>query len=190
MKTQTIHIRNMCCQRCIDVVLDELKSLGLKVNSVKLGTANYASSGKVTVSQIEATLGKRGFALIRDEEVMLVEKIKTKILDLVHRFTDMEKSDFVLAAYLEEQIGVPYRSLKQIFSQRKNLTIEKYFILLKIEKIKDMVENSNLLFSEIAYSMGYNSHQHLSAQFKKETGMTMHDYKKSRRKKRKLLETI
>lgn len=190
MKTETIHIRNMCCQRCIDVVTDELESLGLGINSVKLGMARYAPSAKVGTAQIETVLNKRGFVLIKDEEEILLEKIKTVTLDLVHHLTEMEKSDFLLSSYLEDRVNVSYRTLSKIFSQRKRFTIEKYFILLKIEKVKDLIENSNLKFSEIAYSMGYKSHQHLSAQFKQVKGMTMHDYKISGKKKRKLIETI
>lgn len=189
MKASVLHIRNMCCQRCIEAVTDELQSLGLVLRNVKLGEANI-SSDKINLPVIEAALNKRGFVLIKDEEEILVEKIKTVILDLVHHLTEMEKSNFVFSSYLEEQIKVPYRTLSRIFSQHKHLTIEKYFILLKIEKAKDLIENSNLQFSEIADSLRYKSHQHLSAQFKQVAGMTMHDYKKSGRKKRKLIETI
>jgi len=190
MKAETLHIRNMCCQRCIEAVTDELESLGLTLGSVKLGAASYTPSDKITLSQLESVLNKRGFELIKSKEEILVEKIKTATLDLVHRLAEMEKTDFVFSSYLEEQTKVSYRTLSKIFSQHKHLTIEKYFILLKIEKTKDLIENSNLQFSDIAYAMGYKSHQHLSAQFKRVTGMTMHDYKKSGKKMRKRMETI
>jgi AraC family transcriptional regulator len=190
MKTITLHIRNMCCQRCVEAVTDELQSLGLSLRNVKLGEARYAHSDKILLPQIETALSKRGFVLIKDEEEILVERIKTVTLDLVHHLTEMEKSDFLFSAHLEEQINVPYRTLSKIFSQHKRFTIEKYFILLKVEKTKDMIDNSNIQFSEIAYLMGYKSHQHLSMQFKQITGMTMQEYKKSEKKKRKLIETI
>lgn len=190
MKSQTLHIRNMCCQRCIEAVTDELQSLGLKINSVKLGTANYEITDKVKIQQIESALIKRGFEVKKDEEEILFEKIKTVTLDLVHRLTEMEKSNFSFSQYLEDNIKVPYRTLSKTFSAHHKVTIEKYFILLKIEKTKDLIENSNFQFSKIAYSMGYKSHQHLSTQFKQETGMTMHDYKISGKKKRKLIDKI
>jgi AraC family transcriptional regulator len=190
MKAQTLHIRNMCCQRCIEAVTDELQSLGLKINSVKLGIANYKESDKVKLPEIETALKKRGFAVIKDEEEVLFEKIKSVTIELVHHLTEMEKTNFSFSLYLENNIEVPYRTLSKIFSSHHKLTIEKYFILLKIEKAKDLIENSSFQFSEIAYSMGYRSHQHLSAQFKKETGKTMHDYKLSGRKRRKMLDRI
>ena len=190
MKTTTIHLRNMCCQRCIEAVTGELQSIGLNLRNVRLGEVRYAPSDKITLSRIKTVLNNRGFLLIKNEEEILVEKIKTATLDLVHRLAEMEKSDFVFSTYLEEQIKVPYRTLSKTFSRHRNFTVEKYFILLKLEKAKDLIDNSILKFSEIAWAMGYNSPQHLSTQFKKFTGMTMQDYKKSRKKHRKLIETI
>ena len=190
MKTSTLHIRNMCCGRCIEAVTDELQSLGLKIGSVKLGVASYVPSDKIKLSQIESVLSKRGFVLIQDEEEILIEKIKAAIFDLVHRLTEAEKTKFSISSYLEERINVSYRTLSRIFSQRKHLTIEKYFILLKVEKIKDLIQNSNVQFSEIAFSMGYKSLSHLSAQFRQVTGITMQEFKKTDKKNRKLIDTI
>lgn len=190
MKSTTIHIRNMCCQRCIEAVTDELQTLGLEVENVTLGKASFTIPDKLSLSQMEASLNKRGFVLIKDDEEILLEKIKTTILHLVHHLSEMEKTEFVFSSYLEEQINVPYRAISNIFSRHKPYTIEKYFILLKVEKTKDLIENSNFRFSEIAYSLGYKSLQHLSAQFKQLTGMTMKEYKKSGKKKRELIDRI
>ncbi|SRR5258705_7335751 len=184
MKTTTIHLRNMCCQRCIEAVTNELQSLGLNVSSVKLGIAHYSGGEKNSNQKIETALQKRGFILLSDEEEILVEKIKTATMHLVHHLPEMEKTDFLLSSYLEEQTKVSYRTLSRVFSKHKDIRLEKYFILLKTEKIKDLIENSGFHFSEIADMMGYKSHQHLSAQFRQVTGMTMHDYEKSRKKKR------
>lgn len=180
----------MCCQRCIEAVSDELSSLGLKINSVKLGIANYESLGKITLSRIETALVKRGFEVVKEEEEILFEKIKTVTIDLVHKLPEMGKSNFIFSTYLENTIKIPYRALSKIFSAHHTLTIEKYFILLKLEKVKDLIENSNQNFSEIAYLMGYKSHQHLSTQFKQETKISMRDYKVSQKKNRKLIDTI
>lgn len=190
MKLQTVFIRNMCCQRCIDAVLYELQSLGLKTSSVKLGVAKYEPSPKITLLKIETALNKRGFILLKNEEDILVEKIKTVTLDLIEHLSEMGKADFIFANYLQDQLKVSYRMLSNLFSKHRNMTIEKYFILLKIEKAKDLIENSNLKFFEIAWTMGYKSLQHLSTQFKQVTGVTMHDYKKSKNKRRKALDLI
>lgn len=178
-KVVTIHLRNMCCNRCIEAVTDELHKLGIKLKSVKLGTVTYLEDSNVSSSQIESSLNKRGFVKMVDENEMLVERIKTTILDLVHHLSENQLNNFSLPTYLEGKVISPYRSMTKVFSKSTGLTIENYFIRLKIEKAKDLVANSNLKFSEIYLLLGYKTLQHLSAQFKKITGETMQEFKKS-----------
>jgi AraC-like DNA-binding protein len=64
----------------------------------------------------------------------------------------------------------------------EGITIEKYFISLKIEKVKEWLFYEELTLSEMAYKLDYSSVQHLSSQFKKITGMTPSEYRKLRRR--------
>lgn len=190
MKLNTIHIRNMCCQRCIDAVQDELKSLKIKVISVKLGQAIFEESKNIYVATIESALNSRGFVVIKDEEEILMEYVKTSIMDLVRHLSDVERKAFSLSVFLEGKMKMPYRNLLAIFKKHKGITIEKYFILQKIEKVKDLLENSSMPFSEIADTMGYKSPQHLSSQFKNITGITMQKFKGAPDKKRSFIDQI
>ena len=190
MKNTTIHIRNMCCQRCIEAVTAELTKSGLNVVSVKLGEASFETSKDIAQKNIESALNKRGFILIKDEEEILIESIKTAILDVIHHLSEMDGKGFSLSKCLEEKTKMPYRHLLEIFKKKKGITIQKYFILQKIEKVKDLVENSAMQFSEIADLMGYKSLQHLSSQFKNINRMTMQQYQKSQVKKRTFIDKI
>ena len=190
MKQETIHLRNMCCQRCVEAVIDELQSLGVMVDKVKLGEAKFTSSGRVNMATIEASLNKRGFILVKDEEEILVENIKSAILDLIHRLPEMKKTELSHSAYLENITHKPYRHLLKVFVKHKGFTIEKYFTLQKIEKVKELIEGTNLQFSEIADIIGYKSLSHLSNQFKSITKMTMFEYKKNPNKERKFINEI
>ena len=189
-KVVTIHLRNMCCNRCIEAVTDELQKAGVKVESVTLGTVTYYDDNKISLAQIESSLNKRGFVVMVDAEEILVEKIKTTILDLVHHLSDVQLKDFSLPTYLEHKVSSHYRSMAKVFSKNTGLTIEKYFIRVKIEKAKDLVVNSNLLFSEIYQMLGYRTLQHLSSQFKKTTGQTMQEFKKTGKGHQTDLNTI
>jgi AraC-like DNA-binding protein len=60
----------------------------------------------------------------------------------------------------------------------EGLTIEKYFIQLKIEKVKEWLFYEELNLSEMSWKLDYSSVQHLSSQFKKTTGMTPTEYRK------------
>ena len=70
-----------------------------------------------------------------------------------------------------------YKTLSRLFSANENITIEKYFIKLKIEKVKELIQLKQLSFSDIGYILDYRSVNHLSRQFKEVMGMSITDYK-------------
>jgi AraC-like DNA-binding protein len=71
-----------------------------------------------------------------------------------------------------------YPSISRLFSAVTGTTIEQFFILQKIEKVKEWLAYEELTLSEIAWKLGYSSVAHLSAQFKKVTGLSSGDFKK------------
>lgn len=188
MKKNTIRIKHMCCNRCIESVTRELTALGLKVESVKLGEATYTESPKITPNLIAGTLEKHGFEIITDSEEQLVELIKTAIIESIHHSETLQELSY--SEYLSKKTGKPYRHLSQIFSTHKKMTIEKYIILQKIERTKELIEYGELNFSEIAYQLGYKNLQHLSARFKAMTGISMTSYKERKNKKRRFIDEI
>ena len=189
MRTQTIHIKNMCCARCVKVVEDVFKNLGLDVSSVKLGYASFRQSPKVSLSAIKNMLHKNGFELILSEEEKVVEKIKHCVYDLIHvhqrEFERIKYTD-----YLSEKIKKPYRQLSKAFSKQTKMTVEQFIILEKIERAKELLEEGEMNFSQIAYALGYKNVQHFSHQFKSVTGYTKTQYLHLRRKKRKGIDEI
>jgi YesN/AraC family two-component response regulator len=72
-----------------------------------------------------------------------------------------------------------YNYLSALFSSIESITIEKYVILQRIERAKELLAYNELNLNEIAYKLSYSSVQHLSQQFKKITGITPSEYKQS-----------
>lgn len=188
MGQTTIHIKHMCCSRCIATVTQELVALGLDVNSVKLGEAIYTESSKVKTDLIGNKLKAHGFEIITGGEEQLVELIKTTIIELIHHSETLQ--DLSYSEYLVKRIKKPYRYLSKVFSIHKKITIEKYIILQKIERTKELIEYGELNFSEISYQLGYKNLQHLSTRFKAITGISMTSYKERKDKKRKSIDEI
>ena len=188
MKKTTIRIKHMCCNRCIETVTRELSALGLRVESVKLGEATYAESLRIKPDLVESILKVHGFEIITDGEEQIVELVKTIIIDSIHHFDGSQELSY--SRYLAEKTGKPYRFLSHLFSIHKKMTIEKYIILLKIERAKELIEYRELNFSEIAYQLGYKNLQHLSTRFKAVTGISMTSYKQRRNIKRKFIDEI
>jgi AraC-like DNA-binding protein len=184
-----LHIKNMVCNRCKMVVKAELEKLGFKPLLVELGKVtlaeNLTADNKIKIAE---QLTHFGFELLEDKKTQIAEQIKTAIINLVHYTREPLKVN--LSAYLSEQLKLEYTSLSSIFSEVENQTIEKYFIAQKIEKAKEMLTYGELTLSEIAYQLNYSSVAHLSAQFKKVTGITPSVYKLTSTDSRKTLNEV
>ena len=166
----TLHIKNMVCNRCImvavlpDAVSDE------------------------TYQRVKASLETFGFELIDDKKSQTVELIKDAIIELVHYDDNGLKTN--LSDYLASKLHRDYSALSKLFSETTNTTIEKYLIAQKIERAKELLMYGELSLNEIADMLNYSSVSYLSAQFKHVTGMTPSHFKKIKGNKRKPLDEI
>ena len=189
IETTTIQIKNMVCDRCIKVVNDELKALGLNVVSINLGNATFVSNKSISVESIENSLYKSGFEILLSNEEKMVEKIKSAITELIYK-DKTNSSDFSFSKHITNITGKSYNQVSTTFSKNTRITIEKYAILQRIERTKELIEYNENSFAEIAFMLGYKNPQHLSNQFKSITGLSMGEYKKLDIKTRKPLNIL
>lgn len=176
--SQRIFIRNMMCSSCIRVVKEDLTKLGVTVIEVKLGEATISfDPEKISRSQIEEVLQELGMGLISDKDELIVEQIKQTITELVHHMNNVD-SIVRKSEYLVEKMGRSYQTLSKLFSKVEPITLEKYIILQKIERVKELAMEDKISLSEIAWMMDYSSPHHLSNQFKIITGISLSDFKK------------
>ncbi|MBR9758318.1 MAG: helix-turn-helix transcriptional regulator [Algicola sp.] len=182
---RTLLIKNMVCDRCKTTVLELLKTEGFKVQSVALGEVVVKDASKKDDIRLKTALQAIGFELIQEEADVLVEKMKLALIKQM----DKGDADFILSK-IAEDLGKHYSFLSKTFSQLEGMTLEKYLINLKIEKVKEYIQLKQLNFSEIAYSLNYKNSSHLAKQFKSITGMSMTAYKKLQESDRKGLDKI
>ena len=189
-KTKKLFVKNMVCHRCVMAVEEELKKLELKPVSVVLGEAVIASDpDPVTYEVLRKNLQAIGFELIDNKKSRLVEQIKTEIINYVHY--DKEVEEYVnFSEHLSRTLHHEYSYLSNLFSSVVGTTIEKYIILQRIERVKELLVYDELTLSEIAWKTGYSSVQHLSNQFKKVIGMSPSAYKKMQVHNRKTLDKV
>ncbi len=182
-----IHIKNMVCNRCIEAVEEELKKLDLSPIAMELGEVvleQEVSGEKKEV--LKAGLQKRGFELLEDKNSQIIEQIKNIIISNVHHRSEPMKVNY--STLLEEEIGRDYTYLSSLFSSVEGVTIERFVIMQKLEKVKELLIYDELNLSQISYQLGYSSVQHLSNQFKKATGMSPSDFKQNQQNARKPLD--
>lgn len=173
-----LRIKNMVCPRCELVVKRALEELDLEVVEIELGRAVVKKIGKSSRQAINKKLEKYGFELLEGKDQELVEQIKIKLIQYVRRIENADKIPKT-SDYLTEHLNQNYASLSTIFSKTEDITIEKYVIRLKIERVRELLSYGELTLSEIAHKLNYSSVAHLSNQFKQITGMSVTDYKKA-----------
>jgi AraC-like DNA-binding protein len=179
----------MVCIRCQMVVKAELEKLGLHYNHVKIGEAEIIDAiSPLQLEQLDIALKKSGLLLMDNKKSILVEKIKSTIIELVH-YTE-EQIRVNLSDYLSEKLNYDYTYLANLFAEVKGITIEKFYLTHKIEKVKELIVYDELNLTEIAYQMHYSSVAHMSNQFKKFTGLTPSHFKKLKKKRRDTLENV
>lgn len=186
----TLFVKNMVCNRCILVVESELRRMGFDIKSVSLGEVHLNQElSEDQKNQISESLNSFGFELINDKKSRLIEQIKTLIIDLIHH-ADNEKLHVNLSDYLSEKLNHEYSYLSNLFSKIEGITLERYFILQKVERVKELLVYDELTLGEIAFQMNYSSAAHLSNQFKKVTGLSPSHFRQIRIDKRTPLDEI
>jgi AraC-like DNA-binding protein len=184
-----LYIKNMVCSRCKLVVKSELEKLGLQLLTVDLGEVEILAP--ITTKQkgeIAERLKSFGFELIDDKKSKTIDKIKTLIINLIYHKNN--ELNINLSEYIAQNLSYDYASLSHLFSEVEGTTIEKYFILQKIERVKELLMYDEMSLSEISFLLNYSSVAYLSNQFKKITGLTPSHFKKLKDKKRRQIEDL
>lgn len=183
------YIKNMVCSRCIMVVRNTLKELGMDVQHVELGKAVVKGVIDVSNEKLNKALDGLGFELLEGKDRQKTEQVKTCLIEYVK---ELERNDKMpkVSEFLSQKMRHNYASLSALFSEQEEITIEKYLIHLKIERVKELLSYGELTLSEIAWRLKYSSVQYLSNQFKQITGMSVTDYKKATDSFRQPLDSI
>lgn len=184
-----IFIKNMVCARCITVVKLELQKLGAKNISVELGWAEFDIPNTTDEQQIKESLQANGFDLIKSKEEKLVEEIKHEIIKMIRDFANVNTNQKI-SVFLSEQVGCSYSLISKTFSRLEGFTVEKYIILQKIERVKELLTYHELTLTQIAEKTGYSSVQHLSRQFKSVIGKTVSEYLAAKGEERKAIDNL
>lgn len=144
---------------------------------------------QISENRLKELLSKYGIEIIETREQKLVEQIKQAVIELVHQMNNVD-SIVRKSEYLVEKLGMSYQQLSRAFNAQEPVTLEKYIILNKIERIKELIDSNEYTLSEIAYMMDYSSVQYLSSQFRQITGISVTEYKQSDQKIKTLIDKL
>jgi len=180
----------MVSNRCILVVRDALEKLGIQYRAVTLGEVDLIKDNisDTQLAQIKPMLLSLDLELLEDKKKILVEQIKTLIIKLIYHSDEPLVKN--LSVYLSNQLNHDYTYMSNLFSNQLGITIEKFYICHKIERVKELLVYQELSLTDIAYKLHYSSVAHLSAQFKKVTGFTPTHFKQAKGNKRDFAENV
>lgn len=185
----TIFIKNMVCNRCITAVEMVFAKAEIPLDHISLGKVELSAGvDKNQIIVIDEALKKLGFERIIDSSQQLIQQIKNLI---IKKIADLDISeDFILSDFVKDSLHKDYSQISKIFSQHAAITLEQYYILQKIEKVKDLLIYKEKNLTEIAGMLGYKSVQHLSTQFKNNTGFTPTAFKNLKNQERLSIDLL
>lgn len=179
----------MVSNRCKMMVKEELKKLDLHFIFIDLGVVEIMEDLSADKRNLlKLGLSESGLELMDDKKAILIEKIKTIIIEMVHHVDQPIKVNF--SSYLSEKMDQNYTYLANLFSEVQGITIEQFLISHKIERIKELIIYGELNITEIAWKLNYSSVAHLSSQFKKVTGLSPTHFKQLKNKRRNSIEDL
>ena len=184
-----LYFKNMVSKSCKMIVKAEIEKLGLHCINIELGEAEIKENiSKDKWDELDSGLKKWGIELMHDKQSILIEKIRNAVIESVHYAEEPLRVNF--SNYLSKKLYHNYCYLANVFSKTQGITIERFYLLHKIERVKQLIVFDDLNLKEIAWKMNYCSTAHLSHQFKKMTGMSPGNFKKAKEKQLCALEDI
>lgn len=184
-----LYIKYMVSLRCKMVVKAELKKLGLRYIDIDLGMVDIQDDiTQKQREQLKENLLKSGLELLDDKKIILIEKIKNVIIEMIHYADDFPKINY--SDYISQKLNYDYTYLSNLFSEVKGTTIQHFIIIHKIEKVKELLLYDELNLKEISYKLHYSSVAHLCNQFKKITGLSPSFFKQLKQKRKSNLEDL
>lgn len=189
MDEQVFYIKNMVCARCIMAVTKVFEDEGLTPVDIELGKAVIKGpAGEQQCNRIARSLHQLGFELLDDRSLQTIEQIKAAVIRLVHYKGNSTAVN--LSNYVQQELHQDYSALSKLFSEYTSMTLERYYIEQRVERVKELLTYNELNITEIALSMNYSSVAYLSAQFKSVTGMTPSQFRQISGNKRRELDRI
>jgi AraC-like DNA-binding protein len=187
----SILIKNMVCQRCIKTVRSLVEESGADIENIELGVVEIA--GELSLSQktkLSEMLKHEGFELLDDKTSKLISQIKNLIIREIHLEEGRKQQSMNFSTFLAKELGYDYSFLSKMFSAVAGMTIEKFIIAQKIERVKEWLTYNEMSISEIAWRLDYSSSQHLSNQFRQVTGMSPNDFRNNHEHHRRHLDHV
>lgn len=103
----------------------------------------------------------------------LPERQLLQVLEYIHEHLNQE----IKLADLAQLLGISQFHFSHLFKQSIGTPPYQYLIQQRVERAKQLLKQTNCSIIDIAFECGFNSHSHLSKQFRQLTGTTPRAYR-------------
>lgn len=170
----TLHIKNMVCRRCVIAVEDICRALGIE-GDVSLGQLRLSRPLSTDErARLESSLEEVGLELIAQPELVELERVKAAARESARHYSEC---GLKMSACIEQQTGMSFRTASRIFSESEGRTLREYVLSLRVERVKEMLDEGESSLADIAFRTGFSSVAHLSRAFKRTQGISVSEYR-------------
>lgn len=183
LNSRKLLIKGMVCDRCVIIVKSELEKAGFETNNILLGEVTLTAP--LTAEQeimLQEKLSPFGFKLIEDKREKIIQQVKVLLKEVYSGSFDFPAT-FRFSELAVQRLGIEYEKISTAFSETENITLEKYVIDYRTDKVKELLVYTDDTLADIAFKLNYSSVAHLSRQFKQQTGLTPSHFKQIRKDK-------
>lgn len=146
---------------------------GLPVKEISLGRVRVKEDlGEQQLQQVRALLLDLGFDLLISKQNQLIRQIKEAVEEVLDNAAQEGEAKVKLSAILAERLHISYNSISELFSNSEGVTLERYAIQRRLDKVKALLGCADRTLTEIACQTGFSSVHHLSRHFKDLTGLS------------------
>lgn len=173
------YVKYMVSLRCKLIVREEIEKAGLRYTISPHGAIKFLDeTSPAQLEELKKSLQKSGLVLLGENDSMLVDRIISSVIELIH-YSD-QLPDLSFEDIISRNLGTGSESILKIFSDVKGISIMQFIIFQKIEKVKEHLLYDDLSLAEISERLRYKNENLLIAQFKKYTGLSPSYYRKLR----------
>ena len=171
---KVFHLTGKQCQLLSDLL--EYAQCSMTEESTKLDPYNRYLSAFNTVSTYSQTVGiylQLLFLSIIENNAIINNSSSEDALIFKKAVQYMKKniSQTLPITFIAKEVSVSLSRLKRIFNKYAGISVHRYFLLLKLNKVKELMEQGEPL-NNIATQLGFSSQAYLSTAYKREFGVS------------------
>jgi len=104
--------------------------------------------------------------------------VADRIIDTVKKVVDEQLSDHITLKKISSMLYLNCAYLGQKFKQHENMSFNEYLLQMRMERAKQLLENTDMRIYEVASEVGYSELDWFYKKFKAYTGLSASEYRR------------